>query len=157
VKGAVRARAPVFDSGPSIAFDLVQPLHASSSPLTNASVSGNVIDGRKGPERLEGSRRMSTAAQMSDAKAAETALPAPAIVEPDGLDSIPWLPCTISVELPVVRFTIGDLLRLGKGSIVETSCHQSSDVPLRVNRLLIGWTEFDVINDRIAVRITEQA
>jgi flagellar motor switch/type III secretory pathway protein FliN len=75
----------------------------------------------------------------------------------DPLDSIPWLPCTLSLELPVVRFTIGDLLTLAKGSIVETACHHTSDVPLRVNQLLIGWTEFEVIGDRLAVRITDQA
>jgi flagellar motor switch/type III secretory pathway protein FliN len=75
----------------------------------------------------------------------------------DRLDTMPWLPCTISLDVPVVRFTIGDLLNLRKGSIVETACHHTSDVPLRVNRLLIGWTEFEVIADRLAVRITDQA
>lgn len=75
----------------------------------------------------------------------------------DPLDSLPWLPCTLSLEVPAVRFTIGDLLLLTKGSIVETACHQTSDLPLRVNQLLIGWTEFEVIGDRLAVRITDQA
>jgi len=75
----------------------------------------------------------------------------------DPLDSIPWLPCTLSLDVPVVRFTIGDLLSLTKGTIVETACHHTSDVPLRVNELLIGWTEFEVIGDRLAVRITDQA
>jgi flagellar motor switch/type III secretory pathway protein FliN len=75
----------------------------------------------------------------------------------DPLDSIPWLPCTLSLELPVVRFTVGDLLTLAKGSIVETACHHTSDIPLRVNQLLIGWTEFEVIGDRLGVRITDQA
>jgi flagellar motor switch/type III secretory pathway protein FliN len=75
----------------------------------------------------------------------------------DPLDRMPWLPCTLSVDVPVVQFTIGDLLRLEEGSIVETACHQTSDVPLRVNHLLIGWTEFEVIGDRLAVRITDQA
>jgi flagellar motor switch/type III secretory pathway protein FliN len=75
----------------------------------------------------------------------------------DLLDTMPWLPCTLTLEVPVVRFTIGDLLALAKGSIVETACHHTSDVPLRVNGLLIGWTEFDVIGDHLAVRITEQA
>jgi flagellar motor switch/type III secretory pathway protein FliN len=75
----------------------------------------------------------------------------------DPLDSLPWLPCTISLEVPAVRFTIGDLLLLTKGSIVETACHQTSDLPLRVNQLLIGWTEFEVVGDRLAVRITDQA
>jgi flagellar motor switch/type III secretory pathway protein FliN len=74
----------------------------------------------------------------------------------DPLDSVPWLPCTLTLEVPVVNFTIGDLLSLKKGSIVETACHHTSDVPLRVNQLLIGWTEFEVVGDRLAVRITEQ-
>jgi flagellar motor switch/type III secretory pathway protein FliN len=80
-----------------------------------------------------------------------------AVVAGDPLDSIPWLPCTLTLDLPVVRFTIGDLLTLAKGSIVETACHHTSDVPLRVNKLLIGWTEFEVIGDRLAVRITDHA
>lgn len=75
----------------------------------------------------------------------------------DLLDTMPWLPCDLSLELPVVGFTIGDLLALREGSIVETACHHTSDVPLRVNKTLIGWTEFDVIDDRLAVRLTEQA
>jgi len=74
----------------------------------------------------------------------------------DLLDTIPWLPCTLTLELPVVHFAVGDLLSLQKGSIVETACHHTSDVPLRVNQLLVGWTEFEVVGDRLAVRITEQ-
>ena len=74
----------------------------------------------------------------------------------DLLDSLPWLPFTLSVEIPAVRFTIGDLLGLKAGSIVETGCHQTSDLPLRANGLLIGWTEFEVVGDCLAVRITEQ-
>lgn len=77
--------------------------------------------------------------------------------ETDRLDRMPWLPCTLSVDVPVVQFTISALLQLTEGSIVETACHQTSDVPLRVNRVLIGWTEFEVIGDRLAVRITDQA
>ncbi len=72
------------------------------------------------------------------------------------LDRLDWLPCTLTVEVPVVRFTIADLLALKEGTIVETSCHHTSDLPLRVNQLLIGWTEFEVAGDRLAVRVTEQ-
>ena len=74
----------------------------------------------------------------------------------DPLDSMPWLPFTVSVDVPVLRFTIGDLLRLTPGAIVETACHHTSDVPLRANQMLIGWTEFEVIGDRLAVRITDE-
>ena len=68
-----------------------------------------------------------------------------------------WLPCQLSLELPVSGFTVGNLLRLSKGSIVETSSHHADDVPVRVNGLLIGWAEFEVIEDRLAIRITELA
>jgi flagellar motor switch/type III secretory pathway protein FliN len=100
---------------------------------------------------------MSTAAQNLEPRPVEVPAPAEAPSATDLLDTMPWLPCTLTLEVPVVRFTIGDLLALTKGSIVETACHHTSDVPLRVNQLLIGWTEFDVIGDKLAVRITEQA
>ncbi|MGD0632056.1 MAG: FliM/FliN family flagellar motor C-terminal domain-containing protein [Terracidiphilus sp.] len=100
---------------------------------------------------------MSSAAQNLPPQADELRRPDDSANRDDPLDSVPWLPCTLSLELPVVRFTIGDLLTLAKGSIVETACHHTSDVPLRVNHLLIGWTEFEVIGDRLAVRITDQA
>ena len=100
---------------------------------------------------------MSTAAHNLDPRPAEAPAPVEQPSTTDLLDTMPWLPCTLSLEVPVVRFTIGDLLALTEGSIVETACHHTSDVPLRVNQLLIGWTEFDVIGDKLAVRITEQA
>ena len=100
---------------------------------------------------------MSIAVHNLEEKSAELPQPALIAVEKDPLDSMPWLPCTLSLDVPVVRFTIGDLLKLAKGTIVETACHHTSDVPLRVNQLLIGWTEFEVIGDRLAVRITDQA
>ena len=77
--------------------------------------------------------------------------------EKDLLDTMPWLPCKISLEIPVAGFTISGLFNLEKGSIIETAYHHSSDIPIRVNQLLLGWTEFDVIGDRLAVRITDLA
>jgi len=78
-------------------------------------------------------------------------------VSKDPCEQFAWLPCQLSLEVAVSRFTVGDLLRLNKGSIVETACAYTSDVPLRANGLLIGWTEFEVIGNRLAVRITELA
>jgi flagellar motor switch protein FliN/FliY len=75
--------------------------------------------------------------------------------ERDPSELLPWLPCTLVLEIPVVRFTVGDLLNLNNGSIVETAYHQSSDLPLRVNGQLVGWTEFEVVGERLAVRLTD--
>jgi flagellar motor switch/type III secretory pathway protein FliN len=100
---------------------------------------------------------MSTAAQNFDSRPLQTvAAPVTSSTE-DLLDTMPWLPCNLTLEVPVVRFTIADLLALAKGSVVETACHHTSDVPLRANKVLIGWTEFEVVGDRLAVRITDQA
>ena len=99
---------------------------------------------------------MSAALQNLNANFIAPAAPEENTNPADRLDGMPWLPCTLTVEVPVARFTIADLLGMKEGTIVETSCHCTSDVPLRVNRLLIGWTEFEVVGDRLAVRITEQ-
>jgi flagellar motor switch/type III secretory pathway protein FliN len=78
--------------------------------------------------------------------------PRPGLAETFG-----WLPCQLSLEIPIVNFTVGDLLRLDKDSIAETSCLSTGDIPLRANGLLIAWTEFEVIGNRLALRITELA
>ena len=68
-----------------------------------------------------------------------------------------WLPCSLSVELRLTHFTVRDLLQLEAGSIVETKHANGADVPVLVNTQLIGWAEFDVVAQRIAVRVTELA
>jgi flagellar motor switch/type III secretory pathway protein FliN len=75
--------------------------------------------------------------------------------ERDPFELLPWLPCTLSLDIPVINFTVRDLLGLVKGTIVETAYHQSSDLPLKVNGQLVGWTEFEVVGDRLAVRLTD--
>lgn len=100
---------------------------------------------------------MNSAVQKLEANTPEPILVASAPTGQDLLDTMPWLPCTLSLELAVVGFTIGDLLKLTRGSIVRTASHHTSDLPLRVNQLLIGWTEFEVVGDRLAVRVTDQA
>lgn len=81
----------------------------------------------------------------------------PGVADRDPAEVLPWLPCTVSLEIPLSHFTIGNLSRLGAGSIVTTAYRHLSDIPLWVNGQLIGWVEFEVIDDRLAVRITEMA
>ena len=70
-------------------------------------------------------------------------------------EMLPWLPCTVALEVPLVNFTVGHLLNLQAGSLVHTGYHQSSDLPLNVNNNLMAWTEFEVVGDRLAARITD--
>lgn len=65
------------------------------------------------------------------------------------------LPCVLSVDVPLKEFTVRDLLRMEPGSIVESKNVNGADVPVFVNARLIGWAEFEVVGQRLAVRLTE--
>lgn len=65
--------------------------------------------------------------------------------------------CELTVELPMPDFTIGDLLKLRQGSVIGARLRLGEDVPLRLNGTLIGWVEFELVGERLAVRLTELA
>lgn len=68
---------------------------------------------------------------------------------------VPWLACTLALDIPVLAFTVESLFKLGPGSLVRTSFHQSSDIPLQVNGVAMAWAEFEVVGDSLAARITD--
>jgi flagellar motor switch protein FliN len=74
----------------------------------------------------------------------------------------PWsrvegLPCLLSIEIPVPGFTVADLVRLMSGRLIDTRWTVGEDVPLRINGELIAWSEFEIVNNHVAVRLTELA
>jgi flagellar motor switch/type III secretory pathway protein FliN len=73
----------------------------------------------------------------------------------DPWQQLSWLPCQLSLEVPVPQFTVRDLLRLRSGSVVPTSWSRSREVPLHANGELIGWAEFEAVESHIGARITE--
>jgi flagellar motor switch/type III secretory pathway protein FliN len=99
---------------------------------------------------------MDAAVQLAKEAQSEPVAVAPG-APADLTEKFGWLPCQLSLEIPIVNFTVGDLLRLQKDSIVETACLSTSDIPLRANGLLVAWAEFEVIGNRLALRITELA
>jgi flagellar motor switch/type III secretory pathway protein FliN len=66
-----------------------------------------------------------------------------------------WLACLVSVDLPVQFFTVRELLRLEPGVVLETKNANSADVPVVVNSQRIGWAEFELVGQRLGIRITE--
>ncbi len=105
-------------------------------------------------------------AALSPAVAASASAPQEAALfhrgETNELDEERWqplmhLPCDLTVDLLVPDFRAADLLQLQLGSIVGTGWQIVRDVPLRVNGTLIGWSEFEVVGNRLAVRLTELA
>jgi flagellar motor switch/type III secretory pathway protein FliN len=67
------------------------------------------------------------------------------------------LPCELMVDLPLPGFRIADLLKLHTGSVIDAQWHVGHDVPLRLNGTLIGWIEFELMGNSLAVRLTELA
>jgi flagellar motor switch/type III secretory pathway protein FliN len=67
------------------------------------------------------------------------------------------LPCQLSIDLELPGFKVSDLLKLGPGSVLRSDWPVRKDVPLRVNGTLIGWSEFEVVGEKLAVRLTELA
>jgi len=68
-----------------------------------------------------------------------------------------WLPCVLSIDLTLGTFTVRDLLRLEPGAVLESKNANGADVPVIVNSRLVGWAEFEVVGQRLAVRMTELA
>ena len=73
----------------------------------------------------------------------------------DTLASVAKLTCQVSLEIPVPQFTVRDLLRLSPEDVIDTRWAQTTDVPVRINGLLLSWAEFELIGNKMAIRLTE--
>jgi len=92
----------------------------------------------------------------------EVAIAVKPMNSPAGADDAVWeramdLPCQLAIDMPLPRFKIGDWLRLQRESVIDSHCPLSADVPLRANGVLIAWAEFEVVGNRLAVRVTKLA
>jgi flagellar motor switch protein FliN/FliY len=80
-----------------------------------------------------------------------------ALHKPNNWSAFLQLSCQLSMEIPIPGFTVSALLRLAPNDVISTQWLQGSDVPLHANGKLIGWTEFEVIDDHLAARLTQIA
>lgn len=71
------------------------------------------------------------------------------------LDSLLDISVEISVEIGRTKLTIGELLALSKGSIIELNKIAGESVDIYVNDKLLGKGEIVLVNERLGVRIME--
>lgn len=81
-------------------------------------------------------------------------LEATAIETGDPLLRAYMLPCRLVLETPVINFTVGTLMQLEPGFVVETAAQHNEDLLLHVNGQVVGTVKFDVTRDQLAVRLT---
>ncbi|WP_213803378.1 FliM/FliN family flagellar motor C-terminal domain-containing protein [Granulicella sp. dw_53] len=77
-------------------------------------------------------------------------------------DHLAWpvlsrLPMLLVVRIALTRLKIRDLLLLQEGQILTSEWPQTSDVPLAIGDITLGWSEFEVSGQRIGVRLTHLA
>jgi len=60
----------------------------------------------------------------------------------------------VTVELGRTRLSIGDLMDLGQGSVIELDKMAGEPVDIRVNGVLVGCGEVIVLEDVFGIRIT---
>jgi flagellar motor switch protein FliN/FliY len=67
------------------------------------------------------------------------------------------LPVELMVSVPVRSFRIRDLLSMTAGVLIETQWGHGEDLPLSSGDVQLAWSEFEVVETRLAVRVTRLA
>lgn len=65
------------------------------------------------------------------------------------------LPVQIMVELGRAKMSIGELLALHKGAVIELNVQAGDPLDLVVNGCLIAQGEVVIVNDRYGIRLTD--
>jgi len=81
----------------------------------------------------------------------ESAMPA----APRALEFVLDIPLLLTVEVGRTRMTIGDLLNLGPGSIVELTKMAGEPLEVFVNDKLVARGEAVIINEKFGIRLTD--
>jgi flagellar motor switch protein FliN/FliY len=66
-------------------------------------------------------------------------------------------PLLFEVRLPMRNLRVKDILALEKGKVYETEWPADEDLPAGCGGVQLVWTEFEVIEKKLAVRVTRLA
>ena len=94
--------------------------------------------------------------EQVDQVAADFSLPDFASVpEAEGIEMLSDVDLGVTIELGRTEMLVEDVLRLGKGSVVELDKLAGDPVDVRVNGRLVARGEVLVLNDNFCIRISE--
>lgn len=71
--------------------------------------------------------------------------------------SVARLPIELEVAVPVRVFRVRNLLALEAGQVIEAQWAHGEDMPLAAGRVQLAWSEFEVVETQLAVRVTRLA
>jgi len=67
------------------------------------------------------------------------------------------LPVELGVAVPVRGFRVRNLLALTPVQLVESRWSSGSDLPLSAGDVTLAWAEFEVVETKLAARVTRVA
>ena len=76
------------------------------------------------------------------------------IEEHPSWEMLAGLRVTLRAVVALDKFRVRDLLSLKEGQIVESLSPDTDDVTLLIGQVQIGWSEFEVLDQRMALRLT---
>jgi flagellar motor switch protein FliN/FliY len=99
-----------------------------------------------------------SATDAGESDAAQALVPASRPAEEDGQGAfspeVTRLPVELDVTVPVREFRVRHLLALAPGEVIESRWNHGNDVPLSAGNVQLAWSEFEVVETRMAVRVT---
>jgi flagellar motor switch protein FliN/FliY len=129
---------------------------AEKKPTGNPIEGGQTANGAGGPTALR------TVAAPAGTANSQALLIGPensddAAQEPERDTRLDRLPMQLDVMVKVGSLRVQDLLALEKGMVVETIHEHSQDVPVHCGGALLMWAEFEVVEQKLGVRVTRLA
>ena len=76
------------------------------------------------------------------------------IEEHPSWETLSQLRVTMRAGVALDRFRVRDLLAMKEGQVFESVSSATEDVPLLVGRVQLGWSEFEVVQQRMSLRLT---
>jgi flagellar motor switch/type III secretory pathway protein FliN len=114
-------------------------------------------------QKAAGTTQQAGAAMPKAAEAAssQALVPAPHSHEEDEESAfsgpVARLPVELDVSVPVREFRVRHLLALVPGQLIESQWGYGGDLPLAAGAVRLAWSEFEVVETQLGVRITRLA
>ena len=83
----------------------------------------------------------------------EFPISAPSLSIPTG-SPLAGLPVQLDVTVPIPNFRVHNLLSLEKGTVLESTWSHVEGVPVWCGGVQLVWAEFEVVDQKLAVRVT---
>ncbi len=121
-----------------------------------------VSAGLSGSHAGAGARPVAVSSDAAGASTGAALVPAPRKLGEEESESgfgplVARLPVELDVAVPVREFRVRNLLALDPGTVIESRWNHGNDMPLAAGEVKLAWTEFEVIEARLAVRVTRLA